>query len=370
MFPFDAISKRIIQIEPWINYEEAVQLLRVVKNKYVTEYKLTLEFENKIKKLTNSQHAISITNGTLALYVILKALEIGPGDEVIVPDLTFIATANAVIMAGAKPVLCDVSLDDWGLEPEKVQNLITEKTKAIIPVHLYGSSSNLIALKDISEINNIHLIEDAAQGVGVYLNQKHVGTYGIAGILSFYGNKTITSGEGGIILTNSDKLAKEVFKLKNHGRSIKGTFKHESIGYNFSFTEMQAAIGIAQINKLERIIKKKELINNWYRSFLCDDINFMPIPQDIVPVHWFNSIRIKNVNDFQIYLDKKKIQTRRIFYPLHMQPCYQGLLNTKDIFKNSKFIYENYISLPSSYLLKKKEVRYISSIVNDFNKNI
>lgn len=359
-------NSQIIQIEPWINYEEAFQLLRVIKNRYVTEYKLTQEFENKIRTLTNSKHAISITNGTLALYVILKTLGIGKGDEVIVPDLTFIATANAVLMTGAKPVLCDVNLSNWGIDPNKVESLITEKTKAVIPVHLYGSCVDIIKLKEISLEYKIHLIEDAAQGVGVFYKKYHVGTFGIAGMLSFYGNKTITCGEGGIILTNSDKLAKEIFKFKNHGRNQKGTFIHEDIGYNFSFTEMQAAIGIAQMNKLERIIKKKELLNKWYRKELNKDISFMPIPKKVKPVYWFNSIKCSDIEKLQAYLKKELIQTRRIFYPLHMQPCYKDFLNVRDDFKNSKFIFNNFLSLPSSFSLKKFQLKRIASRINSF----
>ena len=143
-------NKKIIQIEPWINHQEAIQLLRVVKNKYVTENKLTQEFENLIKDLTGSKHAISISNGSLALFAILKALGIGPGDEVIVPDMTFIATANSVLMTGAKPILCDVKTDNWGIDPVGVRKLINEKTKAVIPVHLYGYAANLDELKLIT----------------------------------------------------------------------------------------------------------------------------------------------------------------------------------------------------------------------------
>ena len=359
-------KKKIIQIEPWINYEEAIQLLRVVKNRYVTENTLTKEFETRIKSLTNSKHAISIANGSLAIFAILKVLGIGPGDEVIVPDLTFVATVNSVLMTGAKPILCDIKKDNWGIDPVEVEKLITKNTKAIIPVHLYGYSASVEELNLICKENNLFLIEDAAQGVGVLYKNKHVGTFGDAGILSFYGNKTITCGEGGIVLTNSDHIAKEIYKIKNHGRSTKGNFEHESIGFNLSFTEMQAAIGIAQIKKLRRIINKKQMINEFYRTKLNSNILLTPIAKETKQIHWFTSVKSKNVVELQRNLGCHNIQTRRIFLPLHKQPCYQKILKPENSFQNSNFVYENYLSLPSSFSLKKHEIDRISKLINEF----
>lgn len=359
-------NKKITQIEPWIDYQEAIQLLRVVKNKYVTENKLTQEFENLIKNLTGSKHAISITNGSLALFAILKALNIGPGDEVIVPDLTFIATANSVLMTGAKPILCDINTNNWAIDPEKVEKLINKKTKAVIPVHLYGFAADLDQLRLITKKHNIFLIEDAAQGVGVLYNRKHVGTFGIAGILSFYGNKTITCGEGGIVLTDCDQIANDVYKLKNHGREKKGIFEHESIGFNLSFTEMQAAIGIAQIKKLNKIINKKKEINDRYRKQIDPQISLTPKPKNTRQVHWFTSLKSKNVIGLQKYMSKNNVQTRRIFLPLHQQPCFRNLLNIQDNFSNSNFVYQNYLSMPSSYKLKNYELDLVAKLINDF----
>ena len=359
-------NKKIIQIEPWINHQEAFQLLRVIKNKYLTENKLTEEFENKIKELTKSKYAVSIANGSLAIYAILKVLGIGPGDEVIVPDLTFVATANSVLMTGAKPILCDVKKENWGIDPNQVLKLINKNTKAVIPVHLYGFSASILKLKDICRDKNIYLLEDAAQGVGVLYKNRHVGTFGEAGILSFYGNKTITCGEGGIVLTNSAKIAKDIYKLKNHGRERKGIFEHECIGYNLSFTEMQAAICIAQLKKLNKIINKKQKIHERYRKRINSNLSFTPEALNTRQVHWFTSLKSKNVINLQKFLNNKNIQTRRIFLPLHMQPCFQNLLNVKDNFPNSTYIYDNYLSLPSSYKLRNNEIDKISFLINKF----
>ena len=185
---------RINQIEPWIGLQELWQLTRVVKSTFVTEHDLTKEFESSIKKLTGAEHAVSITNGTLALVSILQSLGVKPGDEVIVPDLTFVATSNAVLMVGATPIFCDITHSDWGLDLTQVRKCVNEKTKAIIAVHLYGRAANIEALSSFCSSHNIFLIEDAAQGVGVKLNNRHVGTFGCASILTFTETKQSPAG--------------------------------------------------------------------------------------------------------------------------------------------------------------------------------
>ena len=358
----------IPQIEPWIDEEERIQLNRVISSTYVTENKLTEEFEEEIKKLTGSKHAIAITNGTAALYCCLKALGVGPDHEVIVPNLTFIATSNAVIMAGASPVFCEVQEDTFCMDPDSLVKLITNKTKAIIPVHLYGQSAEMDSILEISKKYSVPILEDAAQGVGVKYKNRHVGTIGDCGILSFYGNKTITCGEGGVILTDDDKIKQECYRLKNHGRDKKGIFKHEHIGYNFCFTEMQAAIGIAQLKKLKKIIHKKREIYDFYCSELIDlkDV-FKPayISPNSTPVFWFTSFLTDKKDDLKQFLQKRGIQTRDFFYPLHMQPCY-SYMNLKEDFKISRKIYNTGISLPSSYSLTKESQSVIIKAVRDF----
>ena len=360
----------IPQIEPWIDESELVQLKRVIKNTYVTEHELTKEFETLIQDLTNSTYAISITNGTAALFCCLKALDIGEGDEVIVPNITFIASANAVIMANATPVVCEIDSENFCIDIDKIESLITKRTKAIMPVHLYGQSSNMEAIVNIADKYNIKVIEDAAQGVGVMYNTQHVGTFGDMGILSFYGNKTITCGEGGVVLTNSKYLRDRVYRLKNHGRLLKGRFKHEEIGFNFSFTEMQAAIGISQLHKLSRIIEKKQQIYNRYHiafQNLKGIVDRVYVSDRCQPVWWFTSFLVEQKIELQKYLLEKGIQTRDFFYPLHRQPCY---VNEKVQFSKAGYVvsdnvYSKAISLPSSYGLTNRQQDYIiSNIIN------
>lgn len=358
----------IAQIEPWIGKEERIQLNRVIHSTYVTEHDLTKEFEEKIKQLTGSKYAIAMTNGTAALYCCLKSLDIGAGDEVIVPNLTFIATSNVVIWANATPVFCDVSAKTLCIDPEQIEKLITPRTKAIIPVHLYGQSADMSAILDIAKKHNLKVIEDAAQGVGVTFNDKHTGTFGDMGILSFYGNKTITCGEGGVILTDSKKLRDLSYRLKNHGRSSKGTFKHDSIGYNFAFTEMQAAIGIAQLNKLSKIIQKKQEIHDLYCKELYqlnDKFTRIELDKRCKPVWWFTSFITSEKNNIKQFLLARNIQTRDFFYPLHKQPCYEHL-KIKGNFQVSEEAYANGISLPSSYSLTMEQQRYIIQSIKQF----
>jgi perosamine synthetase len=358
------------QIQPWIDNEEMIQLQRVIQSTYLVEHDLTKEFEELTRQLTGARYAIALANGTVGLYCGLLALGIGPGDEVIIPDLTFIATANAVIMAGATPVFCDILKDTFCIDVNAAKSLITPKTKAIMPVHLYGQSADMDAVLELARAKGLKVIEDAAQGVGVRWNGKHVGTFGDCGILSYYGNKTITCGEGGVILTDNEELAKKCYRLKNHGREKKGVFVHEEIGFNFSFTEMQAAIGIAQMHKLDRIIKRKKEIFETYCIRLADlassGLQALHYDPRCTPVYWFTSFLSSRNDDLATYLQANGVQTRKFFYPLHLQPCYAKIKNPVAGFTVSTAIFNKGISLPSSYSLTAQEQDLVIQLIRKF----
>ena len=250
----------VVQIQPWIEDEDAEAVRAAVASTYVTEHDQTRRFEELLAELTGARHVIAYANGTCALFAVLRALGVGPGDEVIVPDLTFVASANAVILAGAQPVFCDVDAQSMMLDPARVAERVSPRTKAIMPVHLYGLPADVDSLMDLAADRGLHVVEDAAQGIGVRRNGRHTGTTGAAGVLSFYGNKTLTTGEGSAILTDDDALADACYRLKNHGRLEKGVFIHEQIGFNFSFTDLQAALGVAQLGKLDRVVAAKARI--------------------------------------------------------------------------------------------------------------
>jgi perosamine synthetase len=358
----------IPQIQPWIDNSEWQEVKRVMESTYLTENKVTEEFEANIRALTGARHAIAVCNGTAALYCILKALDIGHGDEVIVPNLTFVASSNAVIMAGAKPVFCPVRADTLCIDVEAAAALVNDKTKAMMPVHLYGQSADLDGVLAFAKRFELKVIEDAAQAIGVEFNDRHVGYYGDAGAISFYGNKTITCGEGGIILTDSDPIAQTCRRLKNHGRSRRGTFVHEHIGFNFSMTEMQAAIGVAQLRKLPAIMKRKQQIYEVYMAGLADLPQLQPffIDPRCKPVHWFTSFYAENRAELAEYLANQGIQTRLLFCPLHLQPCYQGWAEPSMTYPVSTSAYERGISLPSSYGLTDEELDFIIAKIHQF----
>lgn len=369
--PQQAKRALIAQIEPWIDESELQELQRVIRSTFLIEHELTGEFESMTARLTGSKHAVAVCNGTLGLYICLKALGIGPGDEVIVPNLTFVATANAVILAGATPVLCEIREDTFCLDVSQAEKLLTKRTRAIIPVHLYGQSADLSAIGDFARRHDIKLIEDAAQGIGVKFGGKHVGTFGEMGILSYYGNKTITCGEGGMILTDDDDLAKAAYRLKNHGRDQKGVFVHESIGFNFSFTELQAGVGIAQMKKLPAIVNKKRAIHDRYVNELRDLENFRAAFVDprCEPVFWLTSFLCPHTDELSAFLRGQSIQTRRFFYPLHLQPCYADRKHVGGMdadFRISESVYQRGISLPSSYGLTREEQSHVIEQVRRF----
>ncbi|MGD0544559.1 MAG: DegT/DnrJ/EryC1/StrS family aminotransferase [Candidatus Acidiferrales bacterium] len=355
-----AALARIVQIEPWIDAGELRELERAIQSTFITENDLTREFESMTAQLTGSKHAIAVCNGTVALFVCLKAMGIGPGDEVIIPNLTFIATANAVILAGATPVLCEIREDTFCIDVEWAQKLISGRTRAVMPVHLYGQSADMTAVMDFASRYKLKVIEDAAEGVGVRFNGKHVGTFGDMGILSYYGNKTVTCGEGGVVLTNDERLAAEAYKLKNHGRATKGTFIHESVGFNFAFTDLQAAIGISQMKKMPAIVRKKRDIHDYYVEQLRDLKRFdaAHIDPRCEPVFWFTSFLCDEAEELSAFLRRQNIQSRGFFYPLHQQPCYADRKYIQNIglnFRVSEKVYQRGISLPSSYSLTMQD---------------
>jgi perosamine synthetase len=356
----------IPQIEPWIDDEELKEITEVIKSTWVTEASKTKKFEEMFKELARVKYARTFCNGTVTLFTAMKVLGIKKGDEVIVPNLTFIASVNSIIFSGAKPVLVDIDKKTFNIDPEKIEEKITKKTKAIMPVHLYGQSCDMDKIMEIAKKHNLYVIEDAAQGIGVKYNDKHVGSFGEYGSFSFYGNKTITTGEGGMLITNDEKLDEKALRFKNHGRMGKG-FIHDEIGFNFNFTEMQAALGISQLNKLNRIIERKKKIREIYMKHLSgiEGIEFPLINPKCSPVHWFTNILVKDAGKLEEGLKKREIQTRRFFYPINKQPCY----NIKENFPNSEWAYNHGISLPSSVTLKDSEIKKICETIKKVISN-
>lgn len=365
--------KKINQVQPWIDNKEANYIKKVVLKTYLTENKETEKFEKNIKRKFKAKNVISVSNWTAGIFMCLKLMKLKPEDEVIIPNVTFIATATPLVWLGVKIVLCDINKDNLSIDLKKLKKLITNKTKCIIPVHLYGYCCDLDELHKIIKGKGIFILEDAAQAIGATYKNKYLGTFSDFGGFSFYGNKIITTGEGGIIIFKNKKYNKKLYSLKNHGRYKKGIFKHQEIGYNFMFTEMQAAIGNIQLKKLNLILaKKKQIHDNYYNNLKnIKDIRFMKPIKGNEPVHWFTNIITKKKSKLQNFLKKHKIQTRDMFLPLNDQPCFKKIKLFKNLnkkFNVSKELYNQFLSLPSSYNLKTSEQKFIIDKIKLFFK--
>lgn len=357
----------IIQIQPFIDKRDIDIVSKYLSTTWVTEGPATRDFENSFKKFTGAKHALAFCNGTMTLFSALKALGVGRGDEVIVPGMTFIATINAVIMAGATPVVVDADYNSLCLDPAAVEKNITSRTKVIMPVHLYGLSADMDAIMSIAKKHKLFVVEDAAQGVGVKFRGQHVGTFGEYGSFSFYGNKTITTGEGGMLVTNKKSYADSAYEFKNHGRRKKGIFKHDKIGFNFSISDLQSALGVSQLQKAPEIIKAKEKIYNYYRERLDGTvgIDFTEVDKRISPVYWFTNILVGDASALSKKMAQSGVQTRLAFYPIVRQPCYR---NFKDIkfAKNLSIgdkIYRRLLSLPSYVGLTVKDIDKVCAAI-------
>jgi len=365
--------KKINQIEPSLGIEEQNELFSVIESGWFTEAKKTREFEKLFAEFTNSKYAIAVTSGTAALYLALKAVGIGSGDEVIVPDLTFVASPNSIEMTGATPIIVDIERDSLNLDIKKIQKLVTKRTKAIMPVDFNGRSTNMKILKEFAKKNNLLLIEDACHAIGSFHNNgSHMGTISNVGIFSFSTPKIITTGQGGMIVTNNKKIHDQCLSLKDFGRDINKkqnmlkAFQHDTIGYNFKFTEFQAAVGIAQIKKLKhRIIQKKKMFN-LYRENLSktDQIDFIETDLNkITP--WMVDIIIKTKQlrkKIINHLKENNIETR-IFYPsIHTLKPYKKSNNT---FPISYDISSKGLWLPSSISLTDEQILHISKLISN-----
>jgi len=325
------------------------------------------EFENNFADYIGTKYAIGVSNGTVALHLALLALGVGEGDEVIVPTLTYIASVNAITYTGAKPVFVDSLEDTWQMDPQEIINKITDKTKAVIAVHLYGHPCEMDKIVDICKKNNLFLIEDAAEAIGSKYNNKIVGGFGDVGTFSFYGNKTITTGEGGMVVTNDDTLFDRIQHIKGQGLAKYREYWHDIIGYNYRMTNICAAIGLAQLENIQFIIEKKQKIANWYKEGLKNsEIIFHNAIGDVFHSYWMCSILVKSIKKRDLlreHLKKNGIETRPLFYPVHTMPMYSFKYEKHSVAE--KLGWQG-INLPSYPELNKEDVDYIVEKIKIF----
>ena len=335
-------------------------------------------FQKGMAKLTNRKHAFAVSNGTIAIDIAIDSLNLKKGDEVIVPNFTIISCINQILRIGAVPVFVDAEKQTWNMDITKIESKITSKTKAIMAVHIYGLVCDMDKIIALCNKYNLKLIEDSAEAIGQTYKGIPCGSFGDISTTSFYANKHITSGEGGMIFTNDDKIAKKIKLLRNLGFSDDPSkrFIHESIGYNARMTNIQAAIGLAQLENLNKTITRKKEIGKLYNNLLkCNSKIQLPLEStDFCENHyWVCGVVLKNIKASNIIskLKKKGIETRPFVFPLNSQPIVKklGRENYGD-FKVSENLYENGLYLPSGIGLKNKDIEIVSQeLLNIINES-
>ena len=368
---------------PDISKSDKLAVMNALNSHMLTDGPRLRKFEREFAKYTGSKYAIGVSNGTAALHLALKALGLKKGDEVIIPDITFVATANSVLLTGATPVLADVNYDDMNISLDSIKQNITPKTKAILPVHLAGKICKMTQIKKIAKKNNLLLVEDCAHAIGTKLNNKHAGTFGDVGCFSFYPTKNFTTIEGGMIITDSKRIAEYVTSARSHGltkslaeRYSKGKpWDYDIInpGFNYRLDEIRASLGLNQLKRINSLNFKRLLVSKYYSKQLEE------IPAIITPKvfrkkeHTYHLYIIKIKNEFgqnrdEVFkrLKKAGIQVSVHYKPLHRFSAYKKLTKTYGKLDNSKQIYKENLSLPIYPGISKRE---LACVVNFFKKN-
>jgi perosamine synthetase len=320
-------------------------------------------FEEQFAAYVGMKHSIAVSNGTVAIHLALEALNIGAGDEVIAPSLSYVASASPIFHAGATPVLVDSDPDTWNMDINAVRQAITPRTKAIIAVHLYGNPCDMPALAQIAREHNLYLIEDAAESHGATINGQRVGSMSDIACFSFYANKIVTTGEGGICLTNDDHLAQRMALLRGQGMDRQRHYWHSVVGYNYRMTNLQAAIGVAQLERISEFQIKRQEISAIYTNLFAEQKSHIQLQQilaNMEAVSWLYTVQIVGVNRAQRdrvieLLKQNDIETRPIFYPIHEFPPYESHRE----YPVAEKISASGISLPTHTQLKYPQIKRV-----------
>ena len=326
--------------------------------------KLT-EFEKAFTDYSGIKRAVAVNSGTSGLFLSMLALGIAPGDEVITTPFTFIASASSVMMAGAKPVFVDIDPENLNIDPAKIEARITDRTKAILPVEVFGNPAGLDKVSEIAQQQNLPLIEDSCEALGSELNGKKTGTFGTMSVFGFYPNKQITTGEGGMILTNNDSLADMCVSLRNQGRGPDGTWLgHDRLGYNFRLSDINCALGIVQLSRIDQIKAKRLQVAKWYQQMLADDPRLIvPTEPDGCDMSWFVFV-VRLADGFTLAhresilraMRNENIQVSNYFPPVHLQPFMVELFGYgQGDFPVTEAVCKSTIALPFHNNLTKDE---------------
>ena len=357
-------TKSFIPIaEPLLGDKELAYVITCVKSGWISSLgEYVRVFERHFAEYCGVRYGVATFNGTVALHLLAATLNLGPGDEVIMPSLTYVATANAIAYTGAKPIFVDSERDTWNIDPDAVAGAITPQTKAIIAVHLYGHPANLEPLRAIADAHNLLLLEDAAEAHGAQYKGQRVGGLSDAAIFSFYGNKIITTGEGGILVTDNEEWAKRAFFLENQGRYSDNPYWHPEIGFNYRMTNVQAAIGLAQLERIDDMLAIRRRNAAHYNQRLAETPGLTLPPQMAWAenVYWMYSVIIEDEfgltrDEVQARLREAGIETRPFFYPLHTLPMY----NTGQSLPIAEDLGRRGLNLPSGATLTAEQIDFV-----------
>jgi perosamine synthetase len=355
--------------KPYITEKEVQYVTDAVQSTWISSLGKYIDtFEVEFARFCDTKYAVSTSNGTVAIHLALHALGIGPGDEVIVPDLSFIATANTVLHAGATPVFVDIDPYNLCIDPAQVEKAVTPRTKAIMPVHLYGHPADMEAINKIAAKHKLIVVEDAAEAHGATIGNKKVGSWGKCGCFSFYGNKNITTGEGGMITTDDEELYQRLRYLRDHAMSKEKRYWHTACGFNYRITNLQAALGCAQMEKADKLIGRRREIHASY----CRQLGRLPGVKLNRTYDWATSsywlicleaegFDLQKREELMQFLRSKNIDSRPYFYPMSAMPYFKPA-NTPI----TQRVYQTGINLPTFYEITDEQIGYISSVITEY----
>lgn len=360
-------EQKISMSSPGITEEDILAVAEVVRSGRLALGPKTEEFENLIANYVGVRHAVAVHSGTAALHLIVKSLGIGAGDEVLVPSFTFAASVNVLLYEGAKPVFVEIEPVTYNLDPEDLERKITSRTKALMVVDIFGHPANWDAILDIAERYNLKVIDDSCEAIGAEYRGKKIGSFGDAAAFAFYPNKQITTGEGGVVVTDSEQIAFFCRSLRNQGRREMGAWlEHEYLGYNYRMTEMSAALGISQLRRIENILAKREWVAGLYRKYLegIGEIR-LPVVRPEVRMSWFvYVITLREGLRRDVVMKKmaeEGIPTRGYFNPVHLQPYVRKMLGTKEgMLPITESIAQRTIALPFYTEMPEAEVKLVA----------
>ncbi|MBO1224040.1 MAG: aminotransferase class V-fold PLP-dependent enzyme [Candidatus Scalindua sediminis] len=360
---------KIIELDaPSIGETEKKYLCEAVDSGFISSVGSFIpEFEKKVANYLDVKGAVALQSGTAAIHMALYELGIGSGDEVIVPALTFAATVNPVLYTGATPVIVDVDPNTWNIDPQKIRQAITKKTKAVIPVHVYGNPCDMKEIMAIAKEHDLYVIEDATESLGAKLNGKHTGDFGEFGCFSFNGNKLITTGGGGMVVSNNIEKIEHIRYLANQAKDKDRPGCHSEMGFNYRMTNVEAALGLAQFERMSEFLDKKRAFKEIYQEVLGDlsGVRFQDTYSNATESRWFTCIAIENeakVSDVMQQLKEKGISTRRIFVPLDEMPY---LRKYATMCSNAHAVYNRGICLPGSVLNEESDIKEVALIMRE-----